>query len=255
MTQHIKLKLADLTEIVHVLGTQAIKPPSLPSDVLELIGLAHFMEEGSGNPASRWQSAIQIALDSEDDCLRRFLDGAYDRLLPGPQRQLNEARLNAATAYVKRVLFDGRPELNDQVDKLHAARDYGHMRPAAENLRSVALDARRMLMDPQLGDELALQLGTIDPERRRFELADLAINVVTATDYLLYLIDGRLLDSSEDFSAETHLGGHATSRSNPSDDRDDEDLRYRRSLDSRAAVVRLGGRLLRALRSETVAPL
>jgi hypothetical protein len=251
----MKLELSDLSEIIHVLGTKAIKPSTLPVEVLELIDLAHFMDATSGNPPSRWQAAIKIALEAESGCLRRFLDGVNDRLLPGPQEELNKAREDAATAYVKRVLFDGHPELNDQVDKLNEARGYGQMRPAAEEVRNVALDARRMLMDPQLGNELALQLGTIDPEHRRFELADLAVNVVTAADYLLYLIDDRSEDSDEGFSAETHLGGGASVTSQPTGKKVDDDLRYRRALDSRAAVVRLGGRLLRALRSETVAPL
>lgn len=250
-----RLQLPDLSEIIHVLGQVGTKP-AMPTEVLELIGLAGQEEQAPmANAPSRWQSAIKVALEFEGTYLRQLLDGTYDRLSPGPRRRLNEARNCAATAFVNRVLHIGRPDPDEQVQELSSASDYEKMQPAAENLRGIGLDARRMLMDPQLGNELALQLGTIDPERRRFELADLAIDVVTATDYLLYLIAGRSPSSHRRFSAEADLGVPTAIRSSPPDSNADEDLRYRRVLDSRATAVRLGGRLLRALRSETVFPL
>jgi hypothetical protein len=253
--QPVRLQLADLIEIIHVLGEIGTKP-AMTTEVLELIGLAGQEEQAVlANASSRWQSAIKVALEYEGTYLRRLLDGAYDKLSPGPRRQLNEARQCAATAFVNRVLHIGHPELDDQVGQLHSARTYEQMRPAAENLRGIGLDARRMLMDPQLGNELALQLGTIDPERRRFELADLAIDVVTAADYLLHLVDERSSSSQQKFSAERDLGTNAPSNPDLSGNNADGDLRYRRVLDSRAAAVRLGGRLLRVLRSETVTPL
>ena len=254
-TQSARLQLPDLSDIIHVLGTVSPEP-AVPTEVLKLIGLAGKEEQAATSTASsRWQCAIKVALDYEETYLRRLLDGAYDKLPPGPQRELNEARHHVATAFVNRVLHAGHPELSDQVEQLHRARNFDQMKPATEHLRSIALDARRMLMDPQLGNELALLLGTIDPERRRFELADLAIDVVTSTDYLLHLIDGRSSSSHTNFSAERDLGPASVSRPIPSNNSDDEDLRYRRVLDSRATAVRLGGRLLRALRSETVTPL
>ena len=117
----------------------------------------------------------------------------------------------------------------------------------------MGLDTRRMLMDPQLGTELALQLG-IDPERTRDELVNLAIDVVTATDYLLWLVDDKPLQSRTGLSAEKDLGP-AASPSDSAGRSSEDDLRYRRVLDARAVAVRLGGELLRELRSATVAPL
>jgi len=253
-TQPNRLQLPDLSEIIHVLGEVGTKP-AMPTEVLELIGLSGKEDQAPmANAPSRWQSAVKVALDYEGTYLRQLLDGTYDRLPPGPRRRLNEARNCVATAFVNRVLHLDRPDPDEQVQELSAASDYDKMRPAAENLRNVGLDARRMLMDPQLGNELALQLGNIDPERRRFELADLAIDVVTATDYLLYVIAGRSPTSNRRFSAEADLGGSPPIRSSPQDSNAEEDLRYRRALDSRAAAVGIGGRLLRALRSETALP-
>jgi hypothetical protein len=254
-TQSVTLELPDLSELIHVLGEVGPKS-TLTTEVLELIGLSGQEEQAATSTASsRWQAAIKVALESEGPYLRKLLDCTCDKLPPASKRMLNEARVDAATAFVNRVLHTNHPELGDQVGQLASARDYGGMKLAAENLRSIALDARRMLMDSQLGNELALQLGTIDPEQRRFELADLAINVVTVTNYLLYLIEGRPSDTPENFSAEQSLGNPSVRSPIPPSQKEDADLRYRKVLDAHATAIRFGGRLLLALRSETVTPL
>jgi hypothetical protein len=249
-----RIQLPDLREVIRTLGSVSANP-STPVQVLQAIGLYGQEEQGvEANATSRWHSAIKVALESNDTYLSSLLTEACARIPQEPRRQVKDAVNSAAVAYVERILHITHPELHDQVHTLNSSQTYPEMRSAAGELRKVGLETRRMLMDPQLGTELAQQLGTHDPERRRRELANLAIDVVTATDYLLSLVDDHPLESRKGFSAEADLGAQASSADSVSRS-PDEDLRYRRVLDSRAAAVRLGGELLRELRSTTVAPL
>ena len=249
-----RLELSDLSEVIRKLGEES-PSPSAPAQALQAVGLygqeQHAAEEGA---TSRWHSAIKIALENGGTSLRSLLTEACARLPREPRARVEGAVRDAGVAYVERVLLKANPELHDQVDKLNFSRMYSEIKSASEELRKVGLETRRMLMDPQLGTELALQLGTIDPERRRDELANLAIDVVTATDYLLSLVDDKPLQSRRSFSAEKDFGAQA-SATDSAGRFPDEDLRYRRLLDARAIAVRLGGQLLRELRSATVAPL
>jgi hypothetical protein len=247
------VELPDLREVIRTLG--AVSPnPSATAQALQAVGLYGQEEQAvEQNATSRWHSAIKVALENEGAYLRSLLNESCARLPKQSRRKVEEAVRNAGIAYVERILHVAHPELHDQVETLHRSRTYSEIRTAAGELRDVGLEARRMLMDSQLGTELALQLGTIDPGRRREELANLAIDVVTATDYLLSLVDDHPLQSRKNFLAENDLGPQAS----PIDSAGrslDEDLRYRRVLDSRAAAVRLGGQLLRELQSATVAP-
>jgi hypothetical protein len=254
VTQRVLLKLSDLSDVIRVLG-KASTNTAAPEEILQVLNLHGQQEQAAmQNATSRWQAAVKVALESESNYLCRLLDEVCERLPAGPRREVITARQDVAIAYIERILNGGRdhPELGDQVEELHMAQDYESMQQAAAKLRDIGLHARRMLMDPQLGGELALQLGTIDPERRRLELADLAIDVVSATDYLLSLAREPVRDSRRSFSIERDIGAPASSVVSP-ESPSDHDLRYRRALDSRAAAVRLGGRLLRGLRRETVA--
>jgi hypothetical protein len=153
--------------------------------------------------ADRWQAAVQVALEHEQDYLIRLFTTVTTGLTPRRRKDLDEALSAAGSAYVRRLLRAEHPEVGDQIDALAEARSYDDIRSATGELRRVALDARRMLMDPQLGTELGLQVSALDAERRRLELADLAVDVVTATDYLLNLVgEASVADDHHRYSAE-----------------------------------------------------
>ena len=111
-----------------------------------------------------------------------------------------------------------------------SAESYTEMSTAAGELRTMALDTGVMLMDPQLGTELGLQASVLDAERRRLEIADLAIDVVTAADYLLNLIRDPSAADRPGYSAVHDQQDHQSKRR--SDDQDWEDIRLRCALDA-----------------------
>jgi len=85
-----------------------------------------------------------------------------------------------------------------------------------------------------------------DPELRRAQLADLAVDVVTAADYLM-----RLLSSPSVTASRLALAGRAGLGGGEGySDEETFDLLTRRQLDARGAAVRLGMRLLSQLRSD-----
>jgi hypothetical protein len=134
----------------------------------------------------------------------------------------------------------------DQADELLAACSAFEMDAAARQLRLTALSVRRLLMRPALADTfLQLAPSIPNPELRRMELADLATDVVTATDYLLSLLGATAATSPQlvlasEVSCEREHGRSA----------DALDRLTRRRLDARGAAVRLGMRLLAALHSD-----
>jgi hypothetical protein len=129
--------------------------------------------------------------------------------------------------------------LGKQAEQLLAATDRSEMIDAAKGLRLTALGVRRLLVNSLL-TETSLQMDPSlpDPEQRRSELADLAVDVVTAADYLLSLLVApavtapRLILANE-FDAR---GSY----------QDEENFRRltRQQLDARGTAVRLGTRLL-----------
>jgi hypothetical protein len=82
-----------------------------------------------------------------------------------------------------------RQELADQAEQLLAASGTPEMAEAAKGLRLTALNVRRLLTRPLFTQPpLQLDPSLPDPELRPAELADLAVDVVGATDYLLRLL-------------------------------------------------------------------
>jgi hypothetical protein len=138
-----------------------------------------------------------------------------------------------------------RPELGDQAHDLLAASSVPGMESAAQELRLTALSVRRRLMHPPPLNGFQPAPTVLDPELRRMELADLAVDVVTAVDYLLSLLASppasqRLLPSRDAPSC----------RGEGSTDDDIRDRLTQRRLDARAAAVRLGMRLTAELRGD-----
>jgi hypothetical protein len=138
-------------------------------------------------------------------------------------------------------------EFDDHADELLQARATPQMKAAAQSLRLAALDVRRRLYgSPPEGTTIQLDSSVPNPEQRRVELANLAVDVVAATDYLLGLLDApagiapRLLLTGEAEPARGNgaLGDRALDRLT------------RQRLDARTTAVRLAMRLRAELRGD-----
>jgi hypothetical protein len=145
------------------------------------------------------------------------------------------------------LLAASYPELGDQAELLLAARSAPDMKEAAHRLRALALGVRRLLASPAARDALlVLSPSAEDPELRHAEIANLAVDVVTAVDYLLNLLDTpvtplpRLSLAGDSRSGRGH--GHAGD--------DASDWLIRKQLDARGAAVRVGARLIDGLISD-----
>lgn len=138
-------------------------------------------------------------------------------------------------------------ELGDQAEQLLTASGTPEMMEAARSLRLTALSIRRLLTHPHVtGTSLQMGPSIPDPELRRAQLADLAVDVVTAADYLM-----RLLSSPPVTASRLALAGRAGLGGGEGySDEETFDLLTRRQLDARGAAVRLGMRLLSQLRSD-----
>ena len=140
-------------------------------------------------------------------------------------------------------------ELGDQAHDLLAASSVPGMAAAAQKLRLTALNVRQQVMQQAPINGFRPAPIVLDPELRRMELADLAVDVVTAVDYLM-----SLLASSPTTFPRLMLAVEATSyRGEGSADDDVGERLTRRRLDARGAAVRLGMRLLAELRADGAA--
>jgi conjugal transfer/entry exclusion protein len=138
------------------------------------------------------------------------------------------------------------PELEDQAEALLTANSVPEMREAADRLRQTALSVRRLLMRPALMDTpLQLDPSVSDPEVRRVELADLAVDVVAAVDYLLSLLGAPSITSRELLATEARSDSRHAAAEQAALDR-----LNRQRLDARSTAVRLGMRLLGELHSD-----
>jgi hypothetical protein len=137
--------------------------------------------------------------------------------------------------------------LGDEAEQLLIASGTPEMMEAARSLRLTALSTRRLLMRPLVtGTSLQMGPSVPDPELRRAELADLAVDVVTAADYLM-----RLLSSPAVAASRLALAGRPGPGGGEGySDEETFDLLTRRQLDARGAAVRLGMRLLSQLHSD-----
>jgi hypothetical protein len=135
--------------------------------------------------------------------------------------------------------------VHDRTEELLAARGVREMNAAAAALRQSATEVNLMLMRPgPHGMVPQFDPAVSDPEQRRIELAELAVDVINAVDYLASLLDESstkplplILDSA---------GGN-------SHDYASDRLMLRR-LDARGAAVRFGMRLASRLDSDVLAP-
>ena len=136
---------------------------------------------------------------------------------------------------------EGHRALGDQAGQLLSATSTPEMTRAAKVLRLTALNIQRQMTGPVPEDASPHQDPPVpDAEQRRTDLADLAVDVVTATDYLLRLLLTPAATAQRLTLAADAGAGYA--------DEEAFDRLIRRRLDARGAAVRLGMRLLSELK-------
>jgi hypothetical protein len=143
------------------------------------------------------------------------------------------------------------PGFGGQVDELLEACSPEQVLAAAARLRRTALEVRRLLADPFAARVLAVLpeepgVPWQDPGRLAARLADQAVNVVTALDYLLGLL------APAEVPVRRLVLGDGPARDQDQAEEDARDRLTRRRLDARAAAVREGTRLLAMLPASLV---
>jgi hypothetical protein len=131
-------------------------------------------------------------------------------------------------------------DLGCHTDRLLSATGPAEMTRAAQDLLEAALSAWRVLTGPPSG--IVPDPAIPDPDRWRDQLAAMALNAVTATDYLLVLLSTAAPARRWRFPwrpAAARQAGTDTEASN---------RLARHRLDARAEAVRQGARLGSALR-------
>lgn len=216
--------IASLSEVYHV------RYPTERADEIEL-----------------WTAVFEAAMDEPPETLGLLLNNIVKTPRGVAKSDMENALGKVGISCLSRITRAAHPDLGDQVDSLLEAADVPGMEGAAKELRRTALNVRRLLMRPVLANAcIKIAPTVLDPERRRLELADLAVDVVTATDYLLSLLDSPLSPSAAS-SLERGLGPE---RGHSAPDSDSRDRMNRRRYDALGFVAKQGMRLLEGLRSD-----
>jgi len=242
-----ELTIADLGPVVDAVA-QALRAESQVESIASLSGVGHARwPSGQAGAKERWIPVFEAALEGAPETLAFLLRNIRQDLGDQSRAKLAAALREVRISCIARVTRAAHPELGDQAEELLAASSVPEMTEAARNLRMTALGVRRLLMRPLLSETfLQLDPSIPDPEWRRLELADLAVDVVTAADYLLSLLVAPSFASTSLVLA-TEAGtdrGHG-----PSDD-EALDRLTRRRLDARSSAVRRAMRLLAGLRRD-----
>ena len=195
---------------------------------------------GRADAMRLWVAVFEAALEAPSDELAVLLAIIRDALGTHSRGTIEIALREVGLSVVSRITRTEHPELGDQAGALLEASGVPEMTEAAQRLRLAALSVRRLLMYPLLADTyLQLAPSFLDPEQRRMELADLAVDVITAAEYLL-----SLLGAASARSSQLVLAAKRTLTSVGSADDAALDRLARRRLDARGTAVRLGMRLL-----------
>lgn len=245
-----QLLLSDLSQVVDFVA-QELRSETEVTSIANLSDIFDQPIPSNARSRERWTPVFDAALEGSPETLPKLLKNIRYSLGEGRGAKLDKALQRVREFCVSRVTRTAHPELNDQADDLITASSVEQMLEAAKNLRSTALSVRRLLMRPLVGDtflQLEKSLGASypEPEWLRMQLADQAVNVVTAVDYLL-----TLLYTPTTTSAQLVLGAEADSdRAQGRSDEEALDWLTRRRLDARATAVRQSQRLLVALRRD-----
>jgi len=240
------LTLVDLAPIIEIVA-EGLPYDNQVENIGRLSGIRARLPRGQVDAKELWTPVFEAALKTPTKALPLLMKNIREDLGDDSRSKFDRALRELRFSCVLRVTGTANPELGNQADELLAAITVPEMITAAKSLRQTALNVRRVLMRPLFtATFVQFDPSVPDPESRRMELADLAVDVVTATDYLLSLLGGPATTSSQLVLA-TEVGtdhGHG-----PSDD-EALDRLTRRRLDARGSAVRLGMRLLAELQCE-----
>jgi hypothetical protein len=242
-----RLLLADLSTVITTVADSSLGESA--KSVANLSGLRKVLwPTGSVAATENWEAAFTAALEATPETLSKLLwnirENAGQELWNAVEHALQEVRKSCIT----RCTLDAHPEVGDRADALLIASGPKQTLDAAKRLRETAISVRRLLLRPLLaGTFLQLQreldVSFPDPDWLRMELADQAVDVVTAVDYLLFLLQ------TPPRSGQLFLGGEPGSdRAQGRTDEETLDWLTRRQLDARGTAVRQGQRLLTSLR-------
>lgn len=245
------LIITDLEEVVETVA-QALQKENQVSSIASLSGLGGIaMPTGMVGPLDRWTPVFEAALQGSQETLPVLLQNIRKRLGESPKSRLDKALREMRDSCISRVARTAHREFDNQIDALMAAESAQKMVQPARDIRDTALGVRRLLMRPLLAEtflRLEQELGASfpDPEWLRMQLADQAVDVVNAVDYLL-----NLLFTPSATSAPLALSAEAgTDRTQGRTDAETLDWLTRRRLDARGTAVRSSMRLLVALRRD-----
>lgn len=207
--------------------------------VVELFELENVQIPGGNADALQyWQAlfhaAIQDAVDTPGKLTEYIVNNGV------PREDMEKALAEVAERCMLRTVQKMHPNFYYLAGFLLEAETIPDVRKAARDLREAATGIWRLLTQPVLAASFIQISPTVhDPEQRRRQLADLAVNVVTAVDYLL-----NFLPDSSDETEEFNLRPDHVTDDGPA-------IRLiQRRLDARATAVKVGGRFLDGLRRD-----
>lgn len=244
------LKLSDLDRVIHTVA-MAVTEESQVKSIARLSDLTDPpVPSGTTRSVDRWEPVFQAALVASPETLAKLLKNIRRSIGDQPKSQLDYALLELRVSCVSRVTRTAHLSLSDQIDDLSQASPPEKMTESAQRLRRTALSMRRLLMRPLLAEmflqmEQHLELEYEEPERLRLELANQAVNVVTALDYLLTLLFTPAVTSSQ-----LVLSGDSSDRTQGRTDEEAYDWLTRRRFDARNTAIRESMRLLVMLRRD-----
>jgi hypothetical protein len=246
-----ELTLDDLDRVIHIVA-KALTEEGQVKSTAKLSGMGDPpLTGGTTQSRDRWEPVFQVALESSPETLAKLLKNIRRALAESTKGKLDHALQELRISCVSRVTRTAHRSLSGQIDDLIEASPPENMMEPAQRLRHTALGVRSLLMRPLLAEmflqlEKELGLSFEDPDWLRMQLANQAVNVVTALDYLLTLLSTPAITPSQ-----LVLGGEPGSdRTQGRTDEEAYDWLTRRRLDARGTAVREGMRLLVMLRRD-----
>lgn len=243
-----KLILEDLTKVISTVANSSLRTSRDVRSIADLSGLIDAPAPTDVKPTALWTPVFEAALEAAPEALPKLLDNIRKNLGQEARNAVDKALQEVRKNCIYRCTLDAHPEVGDRVDALLVASGPEETIEAAKRLREMAISVRRLLLRPLLADtflqlQRELEISFPDPDWLRMQLADQAVDVVTAVDYLLTLL------LTEPRSGQLILGGEPGSeRMQSRTDEETLDWLRRRRLDARGTAVRQGQRLLTALR-------